>query len=80
MFESATQAFRQLGSPFHLAVGLLDHAEYHAAVGEADTAQRLAAEADSIAQRLGAGPVIERAVRLADSVGGRYQLQPDGRA
>ena len=80
VFESAIQTFRQLGSPFHLAVGLLDHAEYMAAVGETDTALGLAAEADSIAQRLGAKPVIERAARLSDSVGGRYQLQPDGRA
>ncbi|MBA2456706.1 MAG: hypothetical protein H0V48_09245 [Nocardioidaceae bacterium] len=52
---------RELGSPYHLAVGLLDRAEHLASNGDPEAAEPLAAEADAIAQRLGAKPLIDRA-------------------
>ena len=67
-FDAATRAFRELGSPYHLAVGLLDHAGHLAATGDTNTAQQLAGEADAVAQRLGAQPLIGRAHRLTASL------------
>jgi tetratricopeptide (TPR) repeat protein len=60
-FDAATQTFRDLGSPYHLAVGLLDHADHLQAVGEPSAARLLATEADAIARRLGARLLTERA-------------------
>ncbi|MBA2531545.1 MAG: hypothetical protein H0V23_05490 [Nocardioidaceae bacterium] len=73
-FDAATKAFRELGSPYHLAVGLLDHAEHLAATGNTGTAQQFAAEADAIAQRLGAKPLTARALALLP--GGARSLTP----
>ncbi|MEJ7706550.1 MAG: hypothetical protein WKF82_04225 [Nocardioidaceae bacterium] len=66
-FDAATKAFRELGSPYHLAFGLLDQAEYISAAGDAQTARQLAAKTDVIADRLGAKPLSERARRILDS-------------
>ncbi len=66
--EAATQAFRNLGSPYHLAVGLLDHAEHLTAIGDAQSAEPLVAEAQTIAQGLGAKPLLERVHRLMGPV------------
>jgi hypothetical protein len=63
-FEDAVHAFRELGSPYHLALGLLDQAEHSVAIGELPAAQVGATEAGTIAQRLGAAPLIERADRI----------------
>ncbi len=60
-FDAATKAFREL-SPYHLAAGLLDHAEHLTATGDQEAAERLAVEANAIAQRLGAQPLIARAL------------------
>ncbi|MBA2531364.1 MAG: AAA family ATPase, partial [Nocardioidaceae bacterium] len=59
-FNDATRAFRELKSPYHLAVGLLDQAE-HVANADLPAAHELAAEADAIARRLGAKPLRQRA-------------------
>jgi tetratricopeptide (TPR) repeat protein len=64
-FDAAVQAFRQLGSPYHLAVALLDQADYLAETNGVQAAGPLAAEAEDIAGRLGALPLLERAGRLA---------------
>jgi tetratricopeptide (TPR) repeat protein len=69
-FDVATQAFRDLGSPYHLAVGLLDHADHVHATGDSTTAEQLAEQADDLAQRLGAKPIIQRANQLVASLGG----------
>ncbi len=71
-FDIATQAFRDVGSPYHLAVELLDHADHLAAVGDVAVAQRLAAEAATIADRLGARPLMGRAHRFTE-----WTSQPD---
>ncbi|MEJ7744998.1 MAG: hypothetical protein WKF73_22170 [Nocardioidaceae bacterium] len=60
-FDAATEAFRDLGSPYHLAVGLLDSADHLLAVGNSTIAQQLAAEADTVADRLPAPCLKERA-------------------
>ncbi|HYO31966.1 MAG TPA: hypothetical protein VES21_03885, partial [Nocardioidaceae bacterium] len=67
-FDTATQALRQFGSPYHLAVGLLDQAEYVSEHGNEAAAAELAAEADALASRLGALTLRERAHRLLADV------------
>jgi class 3 adenylate cyclase/tetratricopeptide (TPR) repeat protein len=56
----AAEAFRNVGSPYHLAVGLLDLASAAQAAGENQEAAIAAAEAQSIACRLGAMPLRRR--------------------
>jgi predicted ATPase/class 3 adenylate cyclase len=73
-FEGATQSLRQLGSPYHLAVGLLDQADYLAVLDEGN-ARQLSAEAIAIAKRLGAKPLLERSERLHRSRP-QTQLEP----
>jgi class 3 adenylate cyclase/predicted ATPase len=68
-FDAAVQAFREVGSPYHLAVGLLDSAEHRAAVDGVEAAALEITEAQAIAVRLGAGPLIERASVLPGSYG-----------
>ena len=67
-FDFAVNALRDLGSPYHLAMGLLDSAEYRAATGDDRQALQLATEAGAIASELGARPLIERAARLTGPV------------
>jgi hypothetical protein len=63
-FENATRAFRDLGSPYHLAVVLLDHADHLMTLAESGTARPLVVEAHGLARRLGAIPLVDRADRL----------------
>jgi hypothetical protein len=63
-FGDAIRAFRELKSPYHLAVGLLDRAQ-HAVSTDPDASQQFAAEADAIASRLGAGPLRRRAQAMS---------------
>jgi len=74
-FDAAVKAFRDFGSPYHLTVGLLDHAEYLAATGDSQRAQELAGDADAMAGRLGANPLTERAGRVAISRASEPRLQ-----
>jgi tetratricopeptide (TPR) repeat protein len=64
-FAAATQSFRQLGSPYHLAGGLLDEVEYLAARGNVRAGRQLVDEAADIAHHLGAKPLMRRAADLA---------------
>ncbi len=63
-FETAAAALRDLGSPYHLAVGLLDQAEYLADTGVADVPRQLADEAALVATQLDAKPLLARVERL----------------
>jgi class 3 adenylate cyclase/tetratricopeptide (TPR) repeat protein len=63
-FVTAVVALREIGSPYHLALGLLDQAESLAGAGEAVAALALADEARLIAEGLGARPLADRARRL----------------
>jgi hypothetical protein len=60
-YRDAVSALRALGSPYHLAVGLLDFADHLAGAGEPEQARLLATEATTIAERLGAQPLLRRA-------------------
>jgi hypothetical protein len=60
-FLEALVSLRELGSPYHLAVGLVDFADYCAATGDRSQARDLAAEATALAERLGARPLRDRA-------------------
>jgi tetratricopeptide (TPR) repeat protein len=70
MFTTAIAAARRFGSPYHLAQGLLDQADYEVSRHDAgssdrtDSAAPLIAEARQIAERLGARPLTERAERV----------------
>jgi class 3 adenylate cyclase/tetratricopeptide (TPR) repeat protein len=74
-FDAAVKAFREAGSPYHVAVALLDHADHLRATGDPETARQVAGEATEIARRLGARPLLERASRLSDREGSRQLLQ-----
>jgi tetratricopeptide (TPR) repeat protein len=64
-FRAAALEFRDLATPFWLAMTLLEHAEWLAREGRTDDAAPVLAEAREIFERLGARPWLERADRLA---------------
>ncbi|MGA9920091.1 MAG: hypothetical protein WBR23_02370 [Candidatus Dormiibacterota bacterium] len=59
-FEAAEAGFRALGTPFHLAVPLTEHAEWLVTRGRQDKAGALACEAREIFERLQARPWLDR--------------------
>jgi hypothetical protein len=63
-FKAAAGLFREIGIPFWLAVTLLEHAEWLARERRLDEVVPLAAEADTIFERLAATPWLERAGRV----------------
>jgi class 3 adenylate cyclase/tetratricopeptide (TPR) repeat protein len=63
-FRGAVNLFRELGTPFWLAVTLLEHGEWLAAEGRQDEAGPLLAEATGVFEHLGAVPWLERARRI----------------
>ena len=60
-FASAVTALREHGTPYHLAHGLLDHAEYYQRHGEGDAAAPAIDEARAIGARLRCRPLLDRA-------------------
>jgi tetratricopeptide (TPR) repeat protein len=72
-FDRALTALRAFGSPYHLAVGLVDHAEYLSATGLTQRAQEAVVEAETITARLGARPLSERARRISPNTAERVQ-------
>ncbi|MBA2768817.1 MAG: hypothetical protein H0U35_06750, partial [Sporichthyaceae bacterium] len=67
-FDAATKALRDLGSPYHLAVGLLDQSEFLQSTDERAAAAVLGTEAVVIARRLHAEPLIQRAGKLVGAL------------
>jgi predicted ATPase/class 3 adenylate cyclase len=67
-FSAAAAMFRELGTPFWLAVALLEHAEWLAAQHRYAETTLLLAEARDVFERLGARPWLDR-VALASSDG-----------
>jgi tetratricopeptide (TPR) repeat protein len=59
-FTAAVAALRQKSTPYHLAHGLLDHAEHLLRVGDDEAARAAIGEALEIAQRLRCQPLIDR--------------------
>ncbi len=60
-FEGAITSLREQSTPYHLAHGLLDHAEYLTRHGDADTAALAIEEARDIGHRLRCQPLLARA-------------------
>ena len=64
-FAAAIAGLRELGSPYHLAHGLLDHAEYLTGVADAQGAARAIEEARAIATQLACQPLLDRAAAIS---------------
>jgi len=58
---AAIAGLREHSTPYHLAHGLLDHAEHLIRLGETEAAEAATDEARSIATRLGCQPLLDRA-------------------
>ena len=61
MFTAAITRLRQHSTPYHLAHGLLDHAEHLLRLGDDEAAAAATGEARGIAGRLGCQPLADRA-------------------
>jgi class 3 adenylate cyclase/predicted ATPase len=59
-FLAAIAGLRQRSTPYHLAHGLLDHAEQLLRLGDDEAAAAAAGEARGIAERLGCQPLLDR--------------------
>ena len=68
-FVSAITGLRERSTPYHLAHGLLDHAEQLVAAGDADAAAAVIAEAGDIASQLRCQPLLDRAADLTPAEG-----------
>jgi len=66
-FDAAARRFRELETPFSLAVTLLEHGEWLAGRGTPAQAEPLLAEAGQIFEQLAATPWLERTTRLASA-------------
>jgi class 3 adenylate cyclase/tetratricopeptide (TPR) repeat protein len=60
-FAAAVTGLHERGTPYHLAHGLLDYAEYLTRAGDADAAAQAVLEARDIARRLRCQPLLDRA-------------------
>ena len=63
-FAAAIGSLRELSTPYHLAHGLLDHAQHLLRLGDTSAAAIAVAEARDIADRLGCQPLLARAAGL----------------
>jgi class 3 adenylate cyclase/tetratricopeptide (TPR) repeat protein len=63
-FAAAIASLRERSTPYHLAHGLLDHAQYLLAHGDAAAAALAVEEARGIGDRLHCQPLLDRAVKL----------------
>ena len=63
-FASAIAGLREHGTPYHLAHGLLDHAQHLLRRGDAQAAAQAIDEARAIARRLRCQPLLDRADAL----------------
>jgi class 3 adenylate cyclase/tetratricopeptide (TPR) repeat protein len=75
-FAAAIAGMRSRSAPFHLAHGLLDHAEHLAASGRRQEAAALVEEAGSIGARLRAHRLVERAAKAAATTDVRSSMLP----
>jgi class 3 adenylate cyclase/tetratricopeptide (TPR) repeat protein len=63
-FAKAVTSLHEHSTPYHLAHGLLDHAEYLTRLGDAQAADDAISEARDIAERLRCQPLLDRATDL----------------
>lgn len=66
-FALAIRGLRERGTPYHLAHGLLDHAEYLTGQGRADAAAVAIGDARDIATTLRCQPLLDRAAALTST-------------
>ena len=59
-YTAAISGLREMSTPYHLAHGLLDHAQFLSQAGELDAAAQAIDEARGIAERLGCQPLLDR--------------------
>src|SRR5690348_10971067 len=64
-WSAAVDAWQRAGEPYPLAYALLRLAEAHSAAGEQEPAARAAAQAQAIAERIGAAPIAADVAALA---------------
>jgi class 3 adenylate cyclase/predicted ATPase len=64
-FTSAITSLREHSTPYHLAHGLLDHAQYLTGQGDSEAARAAISQARDIACRLHCQPLLDRAAHLA---------------
>jgi len=69
LFAAAIVGVREHGTPYHLAHGLLDHAQHLSRLGDADAAAAAAAEARGIAGRLRCQLLLDRAEVISTEPG-----------
>jgi class 3 adenylate cyclase len=60
VFAAAVTSLREMSTPYHLAHGLLDYAQYLANRGDADAVAAAIEEAQAIAERLRCQPLLDR--------------------
>jgi hypothetical protein len=60
-FPAAVTSLRRYSTPYHLAHGLLDHAQRLSRSGDAEAAAAATDEARAIARQLGCQPLLDRA-------------------
>ena len=63
-FAKAVTSLHEHSTPYHLAHGLLDHAEHLIRLGDAEAAEKAISEARDIAGRLRCQPLLDRAADL----------------
>jgi class 3 adenylate cyclase/tetratricopeptide (TPR) repeat protein len=70
-FATAIASLREHSTPYHLAHGLLDHAQFLSRRGDAEAAAAAADEARDIARRLSCQPLLDRAEQIPTRPGVR---------
>jgi tetratricopeptide (TPR) repeat protein len=63
-FASAISGLRELSTPYHLAHGLLDHAQFLTRLHDAEAAEAAIAEARDIARNLRCQPLLDQAAHI----------------
>jgi ATP/maltotriose-dependent transcriptional regulator MalT len=64
-FTSAITSLREHSTPYHLAHGLLDHAQHLTGQGDSEAAGAAISQARDIARHLQCQPLLDRAAHLA---------------
>jgi class 3 adenylate cyclase/tetratricopeptide (TPR) repeat protein len=67
-FAAAISALREHSTPYHLAHGLLDHAQHLTRLHDTDAAANAANEARDIARRLRCPPLLDRAEEIVPGI------------
>jgi hypothetical protein len=67
-FAAAVSSLRELSTPYHLAHGLLDHAQHLTRLHDGEAAETAIDEACAIAGRLRCKPLMNRATEITSAV------------